>query len=110
MNPRPYLNAVQLAEVTPWSVDAIEKMVRRGTLRQGVHCFQPLGRGTQKVFKWTAIVSLIEADTPVAEALPAEDVTGARGGLDVDGAEAALRGLLDRACAQRSAAPPVAQS
>jgi hypothetical protein len=57
---RPYLFVEQLASLTPWSVDAIEKMVRRGPLVRGIHYFQPTGKRGRLIFKWTAIVALIE--------------------------------------------------
>jgi hypothetical protein len=57
---RVYLSAEQLAARTPWSTDAIEQMVRRGVLKANVHFFQPFGRRSQRLFKWDAIVELIE--------------------------------------------------
>ena len=42
--------------------EAIEKMVTRGVLKRDVHYFQPFGRRTQLIFKWNAIVTLIEGD------------------------------------------------
>lgn len=57
---RPYLSAEQLAAVTPWSVNAIWKMTGRGMLQRNVHYFRPLGRRREIVFKWSAIVALIE--------------------------------------------------
>ena len=40
MAARAYLNAAQLAQCTPWTEDAIRRMVSRGILRRGVHVFQ----------------------------------------------------------------------
>jgi hypothetical protein len=60
--PPAYLNAEQLAQWTPWSVDALEKMIQRGELRRGVHWFQPRGAGTQRIFKWSAIAAWIEQE------------------------------------------------
>jgi len=57
---RPYLSMEQLAELTPWTPDAIEKMIRRGLLVRGVHYFQPFGRRGRLLFKWETIVALIE--------------------------------------------------
>jgi hypothetical protein len=57
---REYVSAEQLAALTPWSIDAIERMVRRGELTIGEHYFQPKGPRTQRVFKWSAIVAWIE--------------------------------------------------
>jgi len=97
---REYLDAAQLAASTPWSVEAIRRMVsrgvlRRGVLRRGVHYFQPLGPRTQVIFKWSAIVTLIEgipsAAAPVRHlAAPAAE----KGRPDVQAATAALQRLL----------------
>ena len=104
---RAYLSAEQLAALTPWSVGAIEKMVSRGVLRRGVHWFQPLGRRTRLVFKWTAIVALIEGGG-------AADPGGRRGELDVERATEELRGMLGAgeeqhvaASVAMEAAPPI---
>jgi hypothetical protein len=83
----PYLSSAELAAQTPWSVEAIRRMVTRGVLRRGEHYFQPLGARTQLLFKWTAIVALIERPEPGA--------VGPVGGptrrvLDVGAASAAL--------------------
>jgi hypothetical protein len=64
---REYLNVGQLAGLTPWSPQAISAMVKRGVLKPGLHYFQPFGRGGQLIFKWTAIVSLIEGTSKEAE-------------------------------------------
>lgn len=58
--PRPYLSTEQLTQLTPWSVDAIEKMISRGLLVRGVHFFKLGGRRGRLIFKWDAIVGLIE--------------------------------------------------
>jgi hypothetical protein len=58
--PKPYLSAEELAQRTPWSLDAIEKMIRRGILVRGQHYFQPTGQRGRLIFKWAAIVTLIE--------------------------------------------------
>jgi hypothetical protein len=91
---REYLDAAQLATRTPWSVEAIRRMVSRGVLRRGVHYFQPLGPRTQLIFKWSAIVALIEG-VPIAAA-PASPPAhaGERGHPDVQAATAALQRLL----------------
>jgi hypothetical protein len=67
-------------------------MVTRGVLRRGVHYFQPFGDRTQLVFKWRAIVALIEKPSePVGRV-----VAGPRLGelSDVARATAALERLL----------------
>ena len=92
--PKPYLYAEELAAVTPWSVEAIRKKVQRGELVLGVHYFQEQRRG-RLIFKWPAIVELIESgmgDRRTADA----DVLHVNGKvLDVEKATAGLRKLLD---------------
>jgi hypothetical protein len=61
---RPYLSTEQLCAITPWTPDALDKLVRRGMLKRGVHYFQPLGRRSRLIFKWSAIVELIEGFPP----------------------------------------------
>ena len=86
---RPYLSAEQLAAVTPWSVNGIWKMVGRGVLKRDVHYFRPLGRRREIVFKWTAIVALIEG----AQSTEPEQ-SEARKGMDVQQAAKELERLL----------------
>lgn len=100
--PRAYLSADQLAELTPWSPDAIEKMMRRGVLVCGVHYFQPFGRRGRLLFKWDAIVALIEGRPvqseaqAVVEGEPGRAATVATAGrvLDVEKATTDLQRLL----------------
>ncbi len=61
---RTYLSAEQLAELTPWSVEALQKMVKRGMLKLGVHYFRPFGRRSRLIFKWEAMIALIEGIPP----------------------------------------------
>jgi hypothetical protein len=68
------LSAEQLAAVTPWTPDAIDKMVSRGVLVMGVHFFQPFGRRSQRIFKWAVIQQLIEGG--VAPAVPQRVIQG----------------------------------
>lgn len=92
---RPYLGIEQLAALTPWSIDAIRRRMRRGFFRPGVHFFQPAGPRREVIFKWAAVQELIERDgVAVAAAKPARRRT--RGILDVKKATAELRGMLDR--------------
>jgi len=97
-NVRPYLSIQQLAEVTPWTAGAIRKMVARGVMQLGVHYFRPLGRRREVVFKWAAIVALIEGSTircPAATMV--DDRTGsaaAHKGIDVEQATASFEALL----------------
>jgi hypothetical protein len=98
-NPSPvreYLSAEQLSEVTPWSLSAIDKMVSRGVLKRDVHYFQPFGRRTQLVFKWSAIVALIEGHHTESDRTYGEHVVDRGGKLDVEKAKAGLGRLLGR--------------
>jgi len=92
---REYLTTKQLATVGPWSVDAIEKMIRRGILQREVHYFQPFGARTQLIFKWSAIVMLIEGRNRLVDT---EGVAPAWRGtvLDVETATADLHRLFHR--------------
>ena len=56
---KPYLYIEELAALTPWTAQAIRKKVQRGELRAGVHYFQENYRA-RLIFKWEAIVQLIE--------------------------------------------------
>jgi hypothetical protein len=91
---REYLSIEQLVAAGPWSVDAIEKMIKRGILRRGVHYFQPFGHRTRLIFKWTAIVTLIEGRGTVADRGVAPTARGEA--LDVEAATAGLHRLLSR--------------
>jgi hypothetical protein len=67
--PRPYVSTIQLAHLTPWTVDAIDKLVARGQLVQGVHWFQPAGPRSTRIFRWESICAYIEGrDTRDAKA------------------------------------------
>ena len=89
-----YLSADQLAGVGPWSGNAIEKLIKRGILRRGVHFFQPFGHRTHLIFKWSAIVALIEGTGGVDH----REVASADKArlLDVETAKAGLHRLLRR--------------
>jgi hypothetical protein len=100
--PREYLNAEQLAAVTPWSRKAIERLVARGVLVRGVHYFQPQGPRTPLIFKWSEIVLFIEGGGGAR--LPAA-ATGGR--LDVEATTAALERLLvSKPCGPTPASVP----
>ena len=95
---RPYLSIEQLAVMTPWSMDAIEQMIRRHALQRGVHYFQPFGVRTQRRFKWAAIVALIEGatepnDEPVLQKRRSETAVSERV-IDVEKAATGLQRLL----------------
>jgi hypothetical protein len=94
---REYLDIAQLATATPWTADAIEKMVRRRVLTLGVHYFQPFGPRTKLLFKWSAIVRLIEDGG--ARLVSAPDTLGGgrstpRRRIDVEKATTGLHRLL----------------
>lgn len=98
---RAYLSTEELAELTPWTKDAIEKMIRRGVLIRNVHYFQPFGRRSRLLFKWEAIVSLIEgravqseAQAVVENALRVSTLKTTRRTIDVEKAETGLQRLL----------------
>jgi len=96
---KPYLSAEELAQRTPWSPDAIEKMIARGVLVRGVHFFQFGGRRSRLIFKWDAIVALIEGHrtrtrpTDVVESDEHHE-TGRKQGLNVEAATTELQRLL----------------
>jgi len=92
---KPYLYAEQLAALTPWSVEAIRKKVQRGELRLGVHYFQEQHRG-RLIFKWAAIVELIESGTCGHKAAAGAVAPVNGKALDVEKATAGLYRLLDR--------------
>lgn len=101
---RLYLSAEQLAQLTPWSTEAIEKMIQRGALRLGLHFFQPSGRRGQRIFRWDRIVELIEGrSAPVGMAVVVNErgcgqqvpqAAESKGILDVEEASTALQRLL----------------
>lgn len=96
---REYLSAEQLAALTPWTVEAIRRMVSRGILRRGIDYFQPFGSRTQLLFKWRAIRRLIEGDHAPDREDEASGVlhspTRGTQGVDASAVASALRGLLD---------------
>jgi hypothetical protein len=99
---RPYLSAEQLCALTPWTPDALEKLVRRGVLKRGVHYFQPFGRRGRLFFKWSAIVALIEGLPVPSETEPVVDkprpalkaIPTRRATIDVEKATTDLQRLL----------------
>jgi len=96
---KPYLSSEELAQRTPWSADAIEKMIGRGVLVRGVHFFQLGGRRSRLIFKWDAIVGLIEGRrirTKPTDMIETEDRQGAgvKQGLNVEEATTELQRLL----------------
>jgi hypothetical protein len=89
---REYLYAEEVAAFTPWSEEALDRLIQRGTLKAGVHFFQPTGHRGRRIFKRSAIVRLIEGqDVEVKSVLRAKMGTK---GFDVEKAEERLRRLL----------------
>lgn len=76
MAAREYLYIEHLAELTPWSPDAIRTMIARGVFRLGVHYFKPHGHGSRPIFCWRAIQEYIEqggAGSRRGETIPLAD-------------------------------------
>ena len=95
--PKPYLYGEELAALTPWSVDEIDAKIKRGVLRLGVHYFQEQHRA-RRIFKWAAIIELIESGTGNGETATGSTHVNAGKGrrvLDVEKATAELRKLVD---------------
>jgi len=59
-NEREYLYIEQLAELTPWTPQAIRTLASRGKLKQGVHFFKPMGPTSRPIFRWSAVRDFIE--------------------------------------------------
>ena len=101
MNVPPYLYAEQLAQLTPWTVQAIHAKIRRGELCYGEHYFQEGHRG-RLIFKWEAVVRLIEREG--SDHCDGREVWSGDQGpqhcsgqvIDVKEAEKRLHRLLDR--------------
>jgi hypothetical protein len=55
--PKPYPSIDEIAALTPWTVQAIRSMIKRGVLIENRHYFRV---GRRIVFKWSAIVDFIE--------------------------------------------------
>jgi hypothetical protein len=90
---REYLYIDQLADLTPWSPQAIRTMIARGIFKENVHYFRPKGAASRPIFSWTAVVNYIEGQ----EAKPAWDgaVPLAGGGaIDLDEAAKEVHRLL----------------
>ena len=89
---REYLYVEDLAALTPWTGDALDRLIQRGTLKAGVHFFQPTGPRGRRIFKWSAIVHLIEG--AALEGVPVVRTRKGKQGFDVEKAEERLRRLL----------------
>ena len=72
---KPYLSYEELAERTPFTVEAWRSMVKRGQVLENVHYFRV---GRRITFKWEAVVTFIEhgGNMAVMGAIPL-----ARGGV-----------------------------
>ncbi len=82
---REYLYIEQLAELTPWSADAIRTMMARGKFQRGVHYFKH-GEGSRPIFSWKAVVEYIERE---GQSAVTGDVVRLANGAVVDVDEAA---------------------
>lgn len=90
---REYLYIDQLADLTPWSPQAIRTMIARGIFKENVHYFRPKGAASRPIFSWAAVVKYIECED--SEAAPAGSVPLASGGvIDLDEAAKEARRLL----------------
>jgi hypothetical protein len=88
------LSIGQLAAATPWTVNAIRKMMARSILKRGVHYFQPLGRRREVVFKWSAIVAMIEQQPYGGQELDGAPRQQRSANIDVEQATANFERLL----------------
>ncbi len=93
-SPKPYLYVEELAELVPWSIEAIRKRVQRGELRLGTHYFQERQRA-RLIFKWEMIVALIEQGSAITSGTTQPRAGSVRGNvLDVVRVAEELRRLL----------------
>jgi len=91
---RQYLYTEHLAEVTPWTPSAIRTMITRGVFKDGVHYFKPRGRNGRPIFKWAAVVELIEEGEARESAGDTIPLASGRV-IDLNEAAAEIRGLRD---------------
>ena len=90
----------EVAELTPWTEDAIRAKIRRGELRAGEHYFQEGHRG-RLIFKWDAIVDEIENGGAAERAHAktkgrSQEQRRSHGkAIDVEETKSGLRRLLD---------------
>ncbi len=85
-----YLKTAGLVKAGPWSAREIDRKIRRGELVEGTHFFVD-GPRRQRIFKWGAVVDLIEH--PQQAGIRKRT----RAGVNIDEATAGLRRLLNRA-------------
>lgn len=57
-----YISVAELARRTPWSVNAIRRMMQRGQFRVSVHFFRPSGPRGKVVFDFEAVERLIRQE------------------------------------------------
>ena len=91
---REYLYIDQLAEVTPWTPNAIRTMISRGVFKLGVHYHKPQGRFSRPMFSWKAVQEFIENGSVENE--PAGDGIRLASGevIDLDETAAEIHRLL----------------
>jgi len=96
-----YVSIKELVDLTPWSEQAIRTMMRRGMFKLDVHYFQPFGRRSQVIFKWTKVMELIEGKVArqtqiVIDSAPSKSIIPMPNGKVIDvqeATQAALRRL-----------------
>jgi hypothetical protein len=95
---REYVHIEELEQRTPWTREAVKALIRRGVLVRGKHYFQPSGPHGRLIFKWSAVVELIEASGRENAGVVETMRRRRRGpvGIDVEEATARARRLLGR--------------
>jgi hypothetical protein len=67
LKPKPYLSIEELSALTPWTEQAVRSKIKRGDFIADVHFFR-IGR--RIIFKWDAVVNLIENRVAVLTPIP----------------------------------------
>jgi hypothetical protein len=93
----PYLCIHGITLLAPWTVDAIEKKIARGVLKLGIHYFQPSGHRTERIFKWSEIIKLIESPfiKGGSDVVQRQRSNSKRQPIDVEKTKTKLQRLLD---------------
>jgi hypothetical protein len=66
--PKPYVSIAELAQLTPWTEQAIRTMISKGIFVEGKHYYH-VGRRT--VFKWKQVCQFIDEGRPASSAAEA---------------------------------------
>jgi hypothetical protein len=92
---REYLYIEQLAELTPWTPQAIRTMMARGVFKRGVHYFKPHGPLSRPIFSWAAVMEYIRSEETLNDEGESAMVRLANGAvIDLDEATAKAHRLL----------------